>query len=523
MTCTDRNILLIDDDPSHARALEDALVAAGDRPSTFEWVRTLSTGLEKLGQKGVWAIFLNLFLPDSRGVNTLARLLPVISAASVVVLAGVDDEDICGAAMLLGARDYLLEGHIDTYAFAQAIRNVTERESARGELFREKERAQVILDTIGDAVLITDFSGNVRSLSVVAERMTGWSMKEAAGHPLKDVFQIIDCITHKPSSNSIELAIRQNTTAGLSANCILIRRDGHECAIELSAAPIHDRDAQVSGAVIVFHQVSMLRAMVLEMSHVSQHDILTDLPNRLLLRDRLTQAISLARRNHNELALLFLDLDGFKRINDSLGHSIGDELLQSVAERLRTCVRKSDTVSRQDGDEFMIVLPKVTHAADAGISAANILSRLREVHSIGKHSLRITASIGISTYPEHGEDPETLIKYADTAMYHAKERGRDNYQFFSPNMGVRAAERQSLEGQLRYALERQELLLHYQPKINLQTGAVTSVEALSTLATSKARTAFSTAIPDHRRRLRHDRGDRPMGATRGLQANAGMA
>jgi len=173
-----------------------------------------------------------------------------------------------------------------------------------------------------------------------------------------------------------------------------------------------------------------------------------------------------------------LDLDGFKRINDSLGHSMGDELLQSVAERLRTCVRKSDTVSRQDGDEFMIVLPKVTHAADAGISAANILSRLREVHSIGKHSIHITASIGISTYPEHGEDPETLIKYADTAMYHAKERGRDNYQFFSPNMGVPAAERQSLEGQLRYALERQELLLYYQPKINLQTGAVTSVEAL---------------------------------------------
>jgi diguanylate cyclase (GGDEF)-like protein len=144
----------------------------------------------------------------------------------------------------------------------------------------------------------------------------------------------------------------------------LIRRDGHECAIELSAAPIHDRDAQVSGAVIVFHQVGMLRAMVLEMSHVSQHDILTDFPNRLLVSDRLIQAISLARRNHNELALLFLDLDGFRRINDSLGHSIGDEPLQSVAERLRTCVRKSDTVSRQDGNEFMIVLPKVTHAAD---------------------------------------------------------------------------------------------------------------------------------------------------------------
>jgi diguanylate cyclase (GGDEF)-like protein len=214
------------------------------------------------------------------------------------------------------------------------------------------------------------------------------------------------------------------------------------------------------------------------MSHLAQHDFLTDLPNRLLLKDRLTQAISLARRNHNQLAVLFLDLDGFKHINDSLGHAIGDKLLQSIAARLLGCVRKSDTVSRQGGDEFVILLSEVTHGADAAISAAKIITELKKAHRLGEHSLRVTVSIGLSTYPDNGEDAETLIKNADTAMYHAKQCGLDNYKFFRSDMGLQAVERQSLEGQLRYALERQELLLHYQPKVNLKTAAITSVEAL---------------------------------------------
>jgi diguanylate cyclase (GGDEF)-like protein/PAS domain S-box-containing protein len=472
------DILLIDDDPSHAKAIEDALIATGDGPSNFEWVKTLSSGLERLAHKGVWAIFLNLFLPDSRGLLTLDRLLLVTPTAPIVVLGGVDDEDVCKAAMVRGAQDYLLEGHVDSYSFARAIRNIIEREIARQELFAEKERAQVTLNSIGDAVLSTDISGNVTYLNVVAEHMTGWFRKEAVGRPLHEVFQIIDGTTHRPSPNPMELAIRENKTVGLTANCILVRRDGYECAIEDSAAPIHDRDGQVTGAVIVFHDVSLARAMVLEMSHQAQHDILTDLPNRLMLKDRLTQAISIARRKHHQLAVLFLDLDGFKHINDSLGHAIGDRLLQSVAAFLSTCVRKSDTVSRQGGDEFVILLPEVAHAADAAISAAKIIAEFKKAHSIGEHRLRITASIGISTYPDAGADADTLVKNADTAMYHAKQSGRDNYQFFTPDMSLNAVERQSLEGQLRYAIERQELLLHYQPKVNLKSGAITSVEAL---------------------------------------------
>src|SRR6202166_4155447 len=478
MSRANSDILLIDDNPSHAKAFGEALRAAGEGPSTFVWVRTLSSGLERLAHKGVWAIFLNLFLPDSQGVETIDRLLAISSAASIVVLGGVDDEGICREAMLHGAQDFLLEGHIDSYLFERAIRNIIEREIARQELFIERHRAQVTLNSIGDAVLSTDILGNVVYLNVVAEHMTGWSWKEAVGHPFSEVFQIIDGTTHKPSPNPMDMAIQLDKAVGLTANCILVRRDGHECAIEDSAAPIHDRDGQVTGAVIVFHDVSMARAVVMEMSHLAQHDALTDLPHRMLLNDRLTQAISLARRNHHLLAILFLDLDGFKNINDSLGHAIGDKLLQSVAARLLGCVRKSDTVSRQGGDEFVVLLPEVTHAADAAISAAKIITELKNAHSIGEHQLHVTVSIGVSTYPDHGENGETLIKNADTAMYHAKQCGRNNYQFFKPDMRLRAVERQSLEGQLRYAIERQELLLHYQPKVNLKSGAITGVEAL---------------------------------------------
>src|ERR1022692_4847910 len=180
------NILLIDDDAGHAKAFEEAMIAEGDGRYDFEWVRTLSSGLERLARKGVWAIFLNLFLPDSQGVETIDRLLAVSSAAAIVVLAGVDNEAICKEAMLHGAQDYLLEGHIDSYLFERAIRNIIEREIARQELFIERDRAQVTLNSIGDAVLSTDILGNVVYLNVVAERMTGWSRKEAFGYPLSD-------------------------------------------------------------------------------------------------------------------------------------------------------------------------------------------------------------------------------------------------------------------------------------------------------------------------------------------------
>ena len=284
--------------------------------------------------------------------------------------------------------------------------------------------------------------------------------------------------TREAAQNPMALAIRENRTVGLTPNCVLIRRDGVETAIEDSAAPIHDRRGQVTGAVMVFHDVSTARALSLRMAYLAQHDSLTDLPNRILLNDRLSQAIALAHRHRQKLAVLFLDMDRFKHINDSLGHAIGDRLLQSVAQRLVACVRSSDTVSRQGGDEFVILLSEVAHAEDAAVSAYKILLALGAPHPIDKHELHVTASIGIATYPDDGTEAETLLKNADSAMYHAKDSGRNNYQFFKPEMNARAVERQCLEDGLRHAIERQEFVLHYQPKMNLETGAIIGVEAL---------------------------------------------
>ena len=198
----------------------------------------------------------------------------------------------------------------------------------------------------------------------------------------------------------------------------------------------------------------------------------------MLLKDRVDQAIRMASRHRKKIALLFLDLDGFKHINDSLGHPVGDRLLMSIATRLVNCVRRSDTVSRQGGDEFVALLSEMENPEDAAIMARRMLNAVAEFHSVDEHDLHITTSIGVSVYPEDGRDAETLIKNADTAMYQAKENGRQSYQFFESAMNVRAVERQSIEEGLRRALDRKEFALHYQPKIDLRTGEITGAEAL---------------------------------------------
>ncbi len=270
----------------------------------------------------------------------------------------------------------------------------------------------------------------------------------------------------------------QNCTAHLPSNCVLVRRDGFEIPIEDSVSPIHDREGNATGAVIVFRDVSAARAMADQITHSAEHDFLTGLPNRMLLNDRVNQAIALAPRHHKRVAVLFLDLDGFKHINDSLGHPTGDKLLQSIAKRLVECVRASDTVSRQGGDEFVVLLSEVERSEDTAITARRMLQAVAEAHSIDHHDLHVTTSIGVSVFPDDGLDAETLIKNADTAMYQAKENGRQSYKFFKPAMNVRAVERQAIEESLRRALERQEFAVHYQPKVSLKTGEITGAEAL---------------------------------------------
>ena len=473
-------VLLIEPDANDAARILNELSSATDERFEVEWVPQLSVGIERLRNGGVGVVVVDLTLPDSHGIETFNKLFKAAPSVPILILSGADTEAMARQAVQRGAQDYLVKNQVDGYRLRRAVRTMMDRRVTNAMLL-ENEVANMTLDSIGEAVLRTDRQGNVVYLNRIAENMTGWRREEALGRPVGNVLRIMDLVSGAVVRNAVEIVMQQDKTARVTANCvscILVRRDGGEIGIETTVTPIHDQDGGVTGAVVAFHDVSVARARSLEMSRLAQHDSLTDLPNRMLFNDRLTQAISLAVRQGKQLAVMFVDLDHFKKINDSLGHGVGDKLLQSVAGRLVTCVRRTDTVSRLGGDEFVVLLSQVEHGEDAAFSARKILRALAEPHIIDGKSLDVNVSIGVSTYPNDGPDAESLMNKADTAMYEAKQIGRNNFQFFRQDMHARLADRQLLEADLRYALGRNEFLLHYQPKYNLRTKRITGMEAL---------------------------------------------
>jgi len=294
----------------------------------------------------------------------------------------------------------------------------------------EEERAQVALNSIGDGVGCADLEGRITFLNVVAETLTGWSMKEALGRPMEEVIRIVNEKTHELIPNLVNRAVRGDKTVHLPPDSVLVTRDGREIPIEDSTAPIHDDVGQATGAVIVFRDITAALAAVQELAHSAQHDFLTGLPNRMLLGDRIKQAINAAPRHSGQVAVLYLDLDGFKAINDSLGHPLGDRLLQAVATGLLSW-----------GDEFVVLLSESQPSTGPSMIAQRMLDAVVAISEMDGHAVDVSTSIGIALFPADGHDADALIKNADIAMYQVKGNGRSGYRFYDDSMPSHIAER----------------------------------------------------------------------------------
>ena len=325
----------------------------------------------------------------------------------------------------------------------------------------------------GEAIMITDHDNQIVIVNPAFTTLTGYSQEEVAG---RNPSMLSAGRTEASDYEKMWTAIVQK---GYWQGEVWDRRkDGGVYPKWLSISVMRDDAGNIRYYIAHFTDVSAERATEARLHHMAHHDMLTGLHNRFSLKDRLEHAVALARRESSRVALLFIDLDRFKVINDTLGHHVGDELLIHVSQRLRQCVRESDMVARLGGDEFVVMLSGIEHSSSVAMVAEKLVASVAEPYLVGAHTLYTTPSIGIAIFPMDGNDGETLMKNADAAMYHAKSAGRNNFQFFDAKMNEAALERLGIEHALRQALGRDEFRLHYQPVIDVRTGRVSSVEAL---------------------------------------------
>ncbi|QDQ40879.1 EAL domain-containing protein [Legionella geestiana] len=353
-----------------------------------------------------------------------------------------------------------------------SFRDVTQKRRADEEL-RIRERA-IEASTHGVSIIdITREELPVIYINRSFERITGFNEQQAIGCSL-DTLQATR--TDQVNQKRIQLAIRELREETVELECR--RQNGEIYWCELSLAPVKDYSGKVRHYICIVNDITQRREMESQLVRQATHDALTALPNRVLLMDRVEQAILQAKKKKSMLGFLFLDLDRFKMTNDTLGHSIGDKLLQAVANRLLIATNDFDTVARLGGDEFVILLPDLATEQQAELMAREILQVLEKPFQIDQHSLKITGSLGISYYPRDGLDYESLMKNADLSMYHAKDCGRNNYRVFDAEMNRRVINSMQLDSALRDALKREEFFLVYQPLIDLKQDKVVGVEAL---------------------------------------------
>ncbi|RUM35251.1 MAG: hypothetical protein DSY50_05200 [Desulfobulbus sp.] len=346
------------------------------------------------------------------------------------------------------------------------------------QLFREKERAQVILNSIGDGVIATDVAGKVEYMNPVAETLTGFSLPEARGKQLKTVFPVTSEDKQRDLTTIVDRCLDEERIISLQSNGFVVNRENREHIVQTSAGLLRNRSGKAQGVVLGITDVTATHKMMRQMTYQATHDLLTGLPNRSLLFDRLTEILEHKEIQQQQTAIFFIDLDQFKKVNDQVGHYGGDQLLQVVAKRLQTCCGKHDVLAHLGSDKYVVALNKITTQMDATKFADRLINVLAPPFPMAGQSVFISCHIGICLYPKDGTTVDELLKNADTAMYNAKKTGRDFYRFFSRSMDDQIQDRLEIEQKLRAALARDELEMYYQPQVVAQTGQLAGAESL---------------------------------------------
>ena len=484
-------LLLVDDKPELLASLYELVTIHG-----YIADRALggAEALERLAQQRYDVILLDLIMPGISGHDVLEYARERQLDSKIIVVSG--DSSFAGVkhALHCGAFDFVKKPYeaAELVATVETALRQCDLESRNtvmeAQLKDSEELHRFIVNSSPDLVYMLDRNGCFTFVNDRFETLLGFRKDELLG---KHYSEIVD-------DDHLELArnvFNERRTGDRAARNVELRmksklpRQGarffhaQSLWMELTAMgvyvdPRERTRANFSGTYGTARDITARKEAESVINFQAYHDLLTHLPNRVLLKDRLTMAISHARRNKRKLGVMFLDLDRFKIVNDTLGHSMGDRLLKAVAKRLQGCLRRGDTLARFGGDEFMLLLPEVRTQEDIVVIATKILDRVNAPFLIDGHELFVGASIGIAVYPEAGETEESLIQNADIAMYHIKARGKNGYQFYSEEMNHEFSSRLSIEGELRNALSRQELRVHYQPQIDAGSGRMVGVEAL---------------------------------------------
>lgn len=471
-------ILLVDDQTSSLLLLRELL----HNLATLYFATNGPHALELARQHRPELIVLDIEMPGMDGFAVCRALKadPITRDIAIVFMTSHIDIEHEITSLSEGGIDFLRKP-LHAVSSRIRIKNLLDLSRYSRQVVAEKEWLKVTLDSIGDAVIATDLDGKISFMNPIAERMTGWLAREVLGRPIEEVMQLRDAHTLEPHWNPIYFALKEQRVVAMALNCQLVSRSGQLFQVEDSAAPIIDRNGQCHGSIVVFHDVSESMALALKMSHLANHDPLTNLPNRVLLYDRIEQALKRAEQLHHKSALLLIDLDNFKYINDSIGHNLGDLLIKQVSERLSSICAAGTTLARLGGDEFVLVLQELWSVEEVSLFASQVHSQFQQAFVWEDKKYQMTVSIGVSIFPDDAQTIEMLMRHADVAMFKAKSEGRNRTSFFSEELEQHIIHRHQLELLLRDTLANQQLQVHYQPKLCLKTGKLLGAEALARL------------------------------------------